>query len=257
MSFTGDFCYSYAPDVSTASNLSEPRNPFYLLLDQKNELWCYGIHQLRQKVKVGPSPPAKHHPYREIIYVQYYPPQHLWYQRSPWCFKVFFTIQSHNVTHCQASVSDCDLRLYTKIPHRFSPDLCHSDPNVLFVLCICGCKGDQLLNALSLMCVFFVFFWTVTSARCNQVFYFIFISLTVICLTESDTSKRNVNMSSIKARPFQAFWQLSLRRNDMFRAERGTAGRNCQSHNGWSRLSHSLSEKPQRCPQLQDICHFH
>lgn len=88
------------------------------------------------------------------------------------------------------TLSGLGVRLRFKIVYKdssqVSPDLCHRDPSVLFVLCICGCKGDQLLKVLSLVCVCvcWIFFSTVIFARCNQVFYFIFISLTVICLTE-------------------------------------------------------------------------
>lgn len=70
---------------------------------------------------------------------------------------------------------------------------------------------------------------TVTFAVCIQVLYFIVISLTGICLTETDTSKKHVNTCGIEAWPFDAL-ELSLQRNDTFSTAKGFAGHHCHCH---------------------------
>lgn len=95
-------------------------------------------------------------------------------------------------------LSDHDLRLYNKIPHRVLYDV-HVTEILQFCLFIVPeiwthykrVEEDQLSKPL-------LMFLTAINLQCASRCYIIFISLTVICLTEKDTSKKHVNMCNIK-----------------------------------------------------------
>lgn len=139
------------------------------------------------------------------------------YQRSPWCFQAVFTIQSHNVTHCQVLVSDCDLRSFINIPHNFSCDLCRR-------------YSQQFVRSVHLwrtpitesFFTRFFFFCHICQVQPGVLFYLQLNSSIWLQLIRQ--RKKSAKVSFIKA-----FWQLSLQRNHIFPRERSTVGQNCHS----------------------------
>lgn len=131
--------------------------------------WLHSIHQVWWEVK-GLPPLSKYHPHREIIYVPYYPPQHLLMA----AFALMLQGNFYDPITQGYTLSDRDLRLYNKIPRRFCVIYVTEILTVLLVYCIFWSEEDQLLVVVDVL--FFCFFY-LSNIQCASRWSIFFISL--------------------------------------------------------------------------------
>lgn len=150
MCFSGDVCYSYTPDVSTDTNLSEPKNPFFTF---GSEEWTLTLRYPSGLAKGQGGPIAS----GQASSIQRNNLCSILPTSAPLIPELTLMLQGvfYDPITQHYTLSGLGVRLQFKIAHKDSSQdfplfMSQWPQRFVCVVCICGYKGDQLLNVLSL-----------------------------------------------------------------------------------------------------------